>query len=716
MSKSAASAAASAGNLLRGRLGYYEMCIGLEVHLALKCASKLLSGAPSYGGTNESFSAPNSRVALFDAAHPGTLPLLGVGAAAAGLRAAAAFHAAVPRVSHFERKHYSYADLPHGFQVTQCDASLAFGGFIAYEGAASRGDAGAGDGGGSAGALRNRGPTRVARIERLQLETDAGRTLEAADMAWSRIDLNRAGAALVEIVCAPDVRSARDAAALVGAIASLARAAGVGDAALESGGLRADVNVSIRKIHAVSSPPQMASTMTNTAAHDALDNALDGGWEYGDFGCATWAKSAAYHLLPNASQQRPRGRGWAWVFKDPAKALAAFSDSIGIDFSAYGEDSWAKFSAAAQPASLGFGQRVEYKNLNSLRAIAAAAASEGSRQVALIESDQSIAQETRSFDVSTGRSARLRDKNSSPDYRFLPEPDIPALIIPRAVFEGVVRDAPPTAAAMRRALQSAHGLDESTAAIFASPDSAVTVAYAPALAEALREATKAAGSGAKESNVPNAAVLSASDALALEAAATRLSSSTHFTLPMPLPPHGRLLARAVASWLVGSVAGALRDMSVEPRAALSATGRLPAHRIGRLVALVESRDISGRAGKEILGLLVNGMPGEPREIAEMRGLLALRDASAIAALAKAAVDAPDLAEARKKWSTGSDRALGAFIARVIESSAGRADPEMVKDACVALLGPCVKDTSYVGRKEKLRREAKAQSRGDEGDH
>eukprot|EP00959_Pyramimonas_sp_CCMP1952_P126554 2646838-Pyramimonas_sp.AAC.1 len=66
--------------------------------------------------------------------------------------------------------------------------------------------------------------------------------------------------------------------------------------------------------------------------------------------------------------------------------------------------------------------------------------------------------ETRTFDVASGRTRILRSKETALDYRFMPEPDLPPLVLPESVIEELMRTTPelPEVAAAR--LQSQHGL------------------------------------------------------------------------------------------------------------------------------------------------------------------------------------------------------------------------------------------------------------------
>ena len=101
--------------------------IGLEVHAQLRTQSKLFSRAPA------SYGAPaNSQVSLFDASTPGTLPVINKKAVELALQAALALDCQINQVSNFDRKHYFYADLPAGYQITQQRRPLALNGNLDF--------------------------------------------------------------------------------------------------------------------------------------------------------------------------------------------------------------------------------------------------------------------------------------------------------------------------------------------------------------------------------------------------------------------------------------------------------------------------------------------------------------------------------------------------------------------------------------------------------
>ena len=187
----------------------------------------------------------NANVAPFDAALPGALPALNARAVELAARLGFALGGDVQAVSGFDRKHYFYADLPHGFQITQQRSPLVLGGHLDVfvpSHAASAGKTKTTTSEDTNGDARQ---PRALRVERLQLEMDTGKSTGANGNTL--VDLNRAGSTLIEIVTAPDLRGAEEAAAAAEAFQHVLRFLGVSDANMEEGSLRVDVNVSVRR-------------------------------------------------------------------------------------------------------------------------------------------------------------------------------------------------------------------------------------------------------------------------------------------------------------------------------------------------------------------------------------------------------------------------------------------------------------------------------------
>lgn len=193
----------------------FEPVIGLEVHCQLGTLSKLFCGCAN------SFGAPPSTLACETCTgQPGALPTLNGAALDLALRAALALDCELAERVSFDRKHYSYCDLPKGFQITQARTPL-----------------------GKNGSLELSCGKRV-RIERLHIEEDAAKILHRG--GESLVDLNRAGVPLVECVTAPELASAAEARDCLERLRELLVFAGAGECDMERGSLRCDVNVSLR--------------------------------------------------------------------------------------------------------------------------------------------------------------------------------------------------------------------------------------------------------------------------------------------------------------------------------------------------------------------------------------------------------------------------------------------------------------------------------------
>jgi aspartyl-tRNA(Asn)/glutamyl-tRNA(Gln) amidotransferase subunit B len=200
--------------------GDWEPVIGLEVHAQLLTATKLFCGCRTSFGA-----PPNTHTCPVCLGLPGALPVLGEAPVRLGVRAALALGCTIARESVFARKNYFYPDLPKGYQITQFDKPFALGGALELEADGVR---------------------RTARLERIHLEEDAGKSLHSAG-GESVVDLNRAGTPLIEIVGRPDLRSPAEAGEYLRRLREILMALGVCDGNLEQGSFRCDANVSVRR-------------------------------------------------------------------------------------------------------------------------------------------------------------------------------------------------------------------------------------------------------------------------------------------------------------------------------------------------------------------------------------------------------------------------------------------------------------------------------------
>ncbi|XP_070553936.1 glutamyl-tRNA(Gln) amidotransferase subunit B, mitochondrial-like isoform X2 [Ptychodera flava] len=174
----------------------WQTMVGLEIHAQVASQSKMFSGSQV-----QFSSPPNSLVSFFDAALPGTLPVLNKYCVEAGILTALALQGHVNRVSYFDRKHYFYADLPAGYQITQQRVPLATGGRIEF----SLFDP----------TSRDEPIKKTVRLIQIQLEQDSGKSLHDDENHETLVDLNRSGVGLMELVTKPDMCNGTEAAAMV---------------------------------------------------------------------------------------------------------------------------------------------------------------------------------------------------------------------------------------------------------------------------------------------------------------------------------------------------------------------------------------------------------------------------------------------------------------------------------------------------------------------
>lgn len=212
---------------IQGATGEWEVVIGLEVHAQVVSNAKLFSGASAVFGAE-----PNQNVSLIDAAMPGMLPVPNEECIRQAVKTGMAIGAQINRWSRFDRKNYFYADLPQGYQISQLYHPLVGEGTITIDADEKAGIKEA----------------KTIGVERIHVEQDAGKLMHDQHPTRSYVDLNRSGVALMEIVSRPDMRSPAEAGAYLRKLRSILRYVGSCDGNMEEGSMRADVNVSVRKV------------------------------------------------------------------------------------------------------------------------------------------------------------------------------------------------------------------------------------------------------------------------------------------------------------------------------------------------------------------------------------------------------------------------------------------------------------------------------------
>jgi len=195
----------------------YDIVIGLEIHAELNTNSKVFCGCANVFG-----SKPNTNCCPVCVGMPGALPVVNKAAVEKTIMAGIAMGCEINDIAIFERKNYFYPDLSKAYQISQLVKPICVGG----------------------GAKLKSG--KYARLNRIHLEEDAGKLLHNAVSRTSHIDYNRGGVPLIEIVTEPDFCSASEAVEFLEEVRSRLIFAGVADCKMEQGGMRCDVNLSLK--------------------------------------------------------------------------------------------------------------------------------------------------------------------------------------------------------------------------------------------------------------------------------------------------------------------------------------------------------------------------------------------------------------------------------------------------------------------------------------
>jgi len=478
----------------------YEPVIGIEIHVQLKTASKMFCGCSNDIRT----AAPNELTCPVCLGLPGALPVMNGEAVRHVLAVGIAIEATSPAVTRWDRKNYFYPDLPKGYQISQYELPLAAGGRLTVE--------------------TSRGPVSVG-ITRAHLEEDTARLQHIRDgeRPISLLDYDRSGAPLLEIVTDPVIHDAETARRYAEELRLLLVTIGASDAAMESGQMRVEANVSLR----------------------------------------------------------------------PAGSEA-------------------------------FGTRVEVKNMNSFRSVERAIDYEIARQEAALRAGESLTQETRGWDDDRGVTYHMRTKETSDDYRYFPEPDLPPLRVDEAWVEEIAAGLPELPAARRARYRDELGLSAYDADVLVS-DAAATAVF---------EAARVADPG--------------------------------------LPP------KKLANWVAGEYLRLAKGEDDEADVA-----NIDGEQLAALVRLVEDGEISGTNAKEVL--LRVGRSGRPvAEIVAQAGFRQISDADALGTVVDEVIAENPAAVADIR--AGEEKAIGFLTGQIMKKTRGQANAGLVQQLIRERLG------------------------------
>ncbi len=270
--------------------------------------------------------------------------------------------------------------------------------------------------------------------------------------------------------------------------------------------------------------------------------------------------------------------------------------------------------SVAKDGAPDLGKRAEVKNLNSFRSVERAAEYEFRRQVALLEAGERVVQETRGWDDTTGKTSSQRSKEDAQDYRYMPDADIPPVILTDEQIAEIQADLSQLPAYYREKWSNL-GLDKSVVnSILAHQSYAVLIATVQ----------------------DNA---------------------------------GDDKAKRIANWFASSI-------STDDETAEIASNFTPEGFV-ELADMVDKNELSSTAAKEVFNdLLTSDKP--PRQIAEEKNLLQVSDEGAIAAIVDEVLADPANAQAITDIKEGNEKVIGFLVGQIMKKSQGKANPGLAQ--------------------------------------
>jgi aspartyl-tRNA(Asn)/glutamyl-tRNA(Gln) amidotransferase subunit B len=267
------------------------------------------------------------------------------------------------------------------------------------------------------------------------------------------------------------------------------------------------------------------------------------------------------------------------------------------------------------------GTRAELKNINSFKFIEKAINFEIERQISLIESGESVVQETRLYDSDKNETRSMRSKEEANDYRYFPCPDLLPVVISDKELNEIKNNLPELPKEKQNRYISEIGLESSEAKIISS---------SKAMADMFEEASK------KTDDV-----------------------------------------KMIAKWLVGDISALLNKENIEID-----ESKLSPENFGKLIERISDNTISGKIAKSVLEeVWENG--NDVDEIIKAKGLIQIQDESLLEQIATQVLDSnPDQVAA---YRSGKDKLFGFFVGQVMKETQGKANPKSVNEILKKIL-------------------------------
>lgn len=267
------------------------------------------------------------------------------------------------------------------------------------------------------------------------------------------------------------------------------------------------------------------------------------------------------------------------------------------------------------------GTRTETKNLNSFKAVVKAIEYETNRQIEVLESGGCVVQETRLWDEENAVTKPMRSKEEAMDYRYFPEPDLPAIIITESRLSNVKDEMPEFADEKAKRFINEYKLNEMEAATLSSEQE---------LAEYYEEVVKVSDD-----------------------------------------------ARLAANWVLTEILRVLKEknisieeFSVEPE------------NIGKLIKLIKANTISSKIAKDVFEILLSENK-DPEIIVKEKELVQITDNSEIEKIVEQVL--AENPQSVEDYKAGKSNALKYLVGQSMRLSKGKANPQMINEMILARL-------------------------------
>ena len=277
-----------------------------------------------------------------------------------------------------------------------------------------------------------------------------------------------------------------------------------------------------------------------------------------------------------------------------------------------------------------YGTKVEVKNLNSFRSVRAAIAYEMQRQIALIEQGGTVEQVNMGWDEANQRTVLQRSKESSHDYRYFPEPDLPPLVISREWVDAIRATLPELPDAKQTRYVEQWGL---------RPIEAETLISEALVAHFFEQAVAAYGEATGQ-------------------------------------------PQRVANWITSELFRLLYADGEGQDLRQIATVKVRPEQLAALLKLIDSKVVNPNTGKKVLEIMY-ATGDDPQTIVTREGLAMVSDTSVIDDAINAIF--ADNAGELERYRGGEEKLFGFFMGQVMRATKGKADPNAARDRLKELL-------------------------------